>query len=129
MLTPVLAVALASCGSPAEPDYEAQGQQWLALARQSFRTADYEAAHMHIDSLRTHCALALNAREEAILLLDSVNLAEARQQLAEAERAASQTGLDYIARDSVDTNLDRAQTKVRFYEKKIENDIRNKKQH
>ena len=125
----VLAVISSCGGAPAEPDYEAEGQRWLTMARASMRDADFSLARIYVDSLRTRCRMALNAREDGILLLDSIDLAEAREQLHRAEYMASQTGLDYIARDSVDTNLDRAKAKVRFFEKKIEHDKVNKTQH
>lgn len=123
-------LTLGGCGSSSpEPDYEKMGLRWLDLARISMRDGDYALARDMIDSLRTRCALALNAREAGIILLDSINLKEARQQLREAEYVAGQTGLDYLARDSVDTRLDRARVKVKFYERKLQHDIANRKQH
>lgn len=119
-----------SCGDGnKEPDYEQQGQVWLDLARTSLRDTDYQLARIYIDSLRTRCSMALNAREEAIILLDSIDLAEAREQLHQAKFLANQTSLDYIARDSVDTNLDRARAKVLFFEKKLALDISRKVKH
>lgn len=119
-----------SCGDGnKEPDYEQQGQVWLNRARTSLRDTDYQLARIYIDSLRERCSMALNAREEAIILLDSIDLAEAREQLHQAKFLAGQTGLDYIARDSVDTNLDRAQAKVAFFEKKLSLDIARKEKH
>ena len=91
----VAAVIVCSCGKGHDkPDYEQQGQRWLALARSSLRDADYSLARVYVDSLRTRCKMALNAREDAIVLLDSINLAEAREQLAEAEFLARQAGLE-----------------------------------
>lgn len=123
------ALIMASCGSPEETDCELQGQRWVSKARNSLVDADYTLARIYIDSLRTRCKMALNAREDAILLLDSIDLAEAREQLHRAEFMASQEGLNYMARDSVNTNLDRAQAKVLFFEKKLEYDKANKKRH
>ena len=120
-----LLLLLASCGDKGKEnsiDIERQGQQWLCKARAALVGSDYAAARSCIDSLRTRCAEAFNAREQGILLLDSINLAEAKAELQQAEAVAAQQGLDIYARDSVDTNLDRAQTKVRFYERKLEHD-------
>lgn len=125
----VMLMASGCDSKPSTPDYEQQGQRWLTLARASLRDADYSLARVYIDSLRTRCAMALNAREDAILLLDSIDLAEAREQLGEAEYMAKQTGLDYIARDSFDTRLDRARAKVHFFEKKILYDHQHKEHH
>ena len=126
----VAAVIVCSCGKGHDkPDYEQQGQRWLALARSSLRDADYSLARVYVDSLRTRCKMALNAREDAIVLLDSINLAEAREQLAEAEFLAQQAGLDYIARDSFETRLDRVQAKVRFFDRKMQYDKAHKETH
>ena len=120
-----------SCGERqgTAPDPEVEGQQWLSKARTALSDSDLVKAHAAIDSLRSQCAEALNAREEGILLLDSIELAEARRQLTEAEKAASQQGLDIYTRDSVDTQLDRFATKVRFFEKKLSHDLENKAKH
>ena len=120
-----------SCGERqgTAPDPEVEGQQWLKKARTALIDSDLVKARAAIDSLRSQCAEALNAREEGILLLDSIELAEAHRQLAEAEKAAAQQGLDIYARDSVDTQLDRMATKVRFFEKKLSHDLENKAKH
>ena len=128
----LLAVAwlACSCGSGHDaPDYERQGQRWLDMARASLRDADYTLARVYIDSLRTRCPQALNAREDAIILLDSIDLSEARAQLGEASFLAGQSGLDYIARDSLETRLDRARVKVQFFEKKMQYDKQHKEKH
>ncbi len=126
----VVALLLCSCGKGNDDvAIERQGQRWLSLARSSLRDADYSLARIYVDSLRVRCPMALNAREDAIILLDSINLAEAREQLAEASYLASQSGLDYIARDSFETRLDRVQAKVRFYEKKMQYDGQHKERH
>ena len=129
LYTLFLLLLLASCGDKgkdASIDIEQQGQQWLSKARTALSGSDYAAARTCIDSLRTCCAEAFNAREQGILLLDSINLAEAEVELQRANAAAAQQGLDIYARDSVDTNLDRAATKVRFYERKLEHDAADK---
>ena len=120
-----------SCGERqgTAPDPEVEGQQWLSKARTALSDSDLVKARAAIDSLRSQCAEAFNAREEGILLLDSIELAEARRQLADAQKAAAQQGLDIYARDSVDTQLDRFATKVRFYEKKLEHDIAGFRKH
>lgn len=124
-------IALCGCGvkQSAQPDPEVQGQLWLNKARTALSDSDFTAARSCVDSLRNQCAEALNAREEGILLLDSIDLAEARRQLADAQKAAAQQGLDIYTRDSVDTHLDRIATKVRFYEKKLEHDRGNVQKH
>lgn len=125
------AVALCSCGGgKGEPvDVEQQGQLWLSRARQALADSDFVEARAAIDSLRTLCAEAFDAREQGILLLDSIELAQARRELLAAEAAATRPNLDIYARDSADVNLDRARTKVRFYERKLLHDQQNAPNH
>ena len=131
----LIAAVMTSCGrgeSQAGGDADSdnlRGWQWIADARRCLADSDFVAARNCIDSLRTSCPMALNAREQGILLLDSIELGEARQQLKQAEAYASRTDLDIYARDSADTELDRAVTKVRFYEKKLTHDIANQQNH
>lgn len=125
------ATLISSCSKsqPTDEEIEQAGHQWLLRARASLADADYDLARIYIDSLRERCPMALNAREDGILLLDSIELAQAVEQLQQAEFFARQSDLDYIARDSADTNLDRAMAKVKFFQKKIGHDLANKKQH
>ena len=90
---------------------------------------DFAGAKQQIERLRKEFPLALNAREQGILLLDSIDLAEARVQLTECEQAAAQPDLDNIARDTLNFNLDRAQQKVKFFLKKLDHDRENIKKH
>jgi hypothetical protein len=62
--------------------------------------------------------LALNAREEGILLKDSVLLEQAREELRNAKD---------IAGDSID--LEELHMKVTFYERKLQHDLEQKQTH
>ena len=79
--------------------------------------------------MRKDFPMALNAREEGILLLDSVNLAEARKQLEVWQAKMDEPGLSRVSQDTLNFNLDEAQQKVRFFEKKIEHDKAGLKHH
>ena len=72
-------LALVSCGGN-QPDPEQQGQQMLTEARICYAQGNYAAARDSIMSLRKNHPTALEARRQAILLLDSVEL-----QLAEGD--------------------------------------------
>ena len=110
------ALLLASAaGCKDKNDVEAAGQTCLSDARVALSIND-------IDRLRKEYPLALNAREEGILLLDSIDLAEARIQLEESKRQAGRANLSNIERDTLGINLDRAQQKVKFFLKKLEHD-------
>ena len=127
LLLAMLALA-AGCGQKADTS-EADGQHCLAIARQALSNGDIDNARAYIDTLRANYPTALNAREEGILLLDSIELAQAIIELDEAQQLASQPDLDRIAKDSLDFHLDGARQKVKFFEKKIEHDKQNVAQH
>ena len=124
------AILLASAaGCKEQNDVEAAGQTCLSDARVALSINDFRKAKSCIDRLRKEYPLALNAREEGILLLDSIDLAEARVQLKESERQANRPNLSNIERDTLGINLDRAQQKVKFFLKKLEHDKAAKKRH
>ncbi len=117
------AILLASAaGCKDKNDVESAGQTCLSDARVALSINDFRKAKSCIDRLRKEYPLALNAREEGILLLDSIDLAEARIQLKESERQANRPNLSNIERDTLGINLDRAQQKVKFFLKKLEHD-------
>ena len=72
-------LAFVSCGGH-QPDPEQQGQQMLTEVRQLYADGNYAAARDSILSLRQRFPMALEARRQAILLLDSVELMDAKQQ-------------------------------------------------
>lgn len=120
-------LSISACGQKNSP--EAGGQALLAEARGFLSTNNYAAAKGCIEKMRKQFPLALNAREEGILLLDSINLAEARVQLEGWKEKMQQPGLSRISKDTMDFNRDEALQKVRFFEKKIIHDKAAKKQH
>ncbi len=126
-LTALLLAAATGCKE--KNDVEAEGQICLSDARVALSTGDFAQAKGYIDKLRKEYPLALNAREEGILLLDSIDLAEAHVQLAESERQAGRPNLSALERDTLNINLDRAQQKVKFFMKKLEHDKASLKRH
>ena len=110
-----------SCGTKKDTS-EADGQKCLAVSRQALAVGETATARAYIDTLRMRYPTALNAREEGILLLDSIDLADAIVERDSAQQLASRPGLDNIARDTLEFRLDEARQKVTFFEKKIEHD-------
>lgn len=127
----IVVIALSGCGNkkPAEPDVEATGQQWVSRARMYMAQGQWTAARAMIDSLRTHTPTALNAREDGIIVLDSIELMAARQVADSLQDNPLLRSTDIFLQDSASTMLDRAQTKVKFYEKKIAYDLQHKQRH
>lgn len=114
------AVVLVGCGNTLTEREKAElsGAQLISEAREAFVGADYTTAVALIDSIRAAYPLALNAREEGILLKDSVLLEQAREELRNAKD---------IAGDSID--FEELQMKVTFYERKLQHDIEQKQAH
>ena len=116
----VSALLLVGCGNALTEREKAElgGVQLISQAREAFVTADYTTAVALIDSIRDAYPLALNAREEGILLKDSVLLEQAREELRNAKDIAG----DLI--DMVDLQL-----KVTFYERNLQHDLEQKQTH
>lgn len=116
----VSALLLVSCGNALTEREKAElgGAQLVSQAREAFVTANYTTAVALIDSIRNAFPLALNAREEGILLKDSVLLEQAREELRNAKD---------IAGDSID--LEELHMKVTFYERKLQHDLEQKQTH
>lgn len=120
----VAVAVLASCGKGNKD--EAGGSACLAKARAALAAGDFAGARNEIDSLRTDWPLAFNAREEGILLLDSIEMANAKADLdSEASRIAAKA----FDVDSLNFVKEEAAQKIKFYEKKLEHDKANFKKH
>jgi hypothetical protein len=116
----VSCLLLVGCGNALTEREKAElgGAQLISQAREAFVTANYTTAVALIDSIRNAFPLALNAREEGILLKDSVLLEQAREELRNAKD---------IAGDSID--LEELHMKVNFYERKLQHDLEQKQTH
>ena len=111
---------LVGCGNALTEREKAElgGAQLINQAREAFVGSDYTTAVVLIDSIRNAFPLALNAREEGILLKDSVLLEQAREELRNAKD---------IAGDSID--MEELHMKVTFYERKLQHDMEQKQTH
>ncbi|MEG1581202.1 MAG: hypothetical protein RR386_08080 [Bacteroidaceae bacterium] len=116
-----------SCGNA--PDIEQNGYDCLRQARTSLGANDFKIARRHIETLRNDFPLALNAREEGILLLDSIYLFEAQMNLNYAIRLLRDKSLPKALRDSTLMRKDEAEQKMNFFSKKLEHDKKNQAVH
>jgi N-acetylglucosamine-6-phosphate deacetylase len=112
----------AGCGSRGDADSE--GYKLLETARMKFAQGDFAGARATVDSLRTNCPTAFNAREEAIILLDSVELADALQMQSDVDEK-----LQTNKCDSLTILKEDAKVKEKFYRKKLAHDIKNLQKH
>lgn len=109
--------------SEARTKMEAEAQVRLATARKQLAESGYDAAKRTIKKMREDCYLALTAREEAILLMDSIDLWQARADLARVD-SLMQAGVDTVGKAA----FDEACRKVQFYERKIQFDKSKRRQ-
>lgn len=121
-----LLALFAACQKP--NDAESMGQGFLAQARDYLSFARFSEARAAIDSIRIKYPLAFNAREEGILLLDSIDIAQARDMLQKSVKALA-LGPKGARRDSVEFDRDESSQKITFYTKKLAHDKANFKKH
>ena len=104
--------------SEARTKMEQKGQAYLMLSRQALSEKNFTTARERVNLLRKECELALSAREEGILLMDSINLFEAEEQF----RTAREDSTAASARESIED----LQQKICFYQRKLEHDKKSK---
>lgn len=97
---------------------EQKGQVYLMLSRQALSEKNFTTAREKVNLLRKECELALSAREEGILLMDSINLFEAEEQF----RTACEDSTAASAREPIED----LQQKICFYQRKLEHDKKSK---
>lgn len=98
---------------------EADAQIRLSKARKYLAQGKCQEAKKELETMRDSCPLAIDARYKAILLMDSVDLQQARLDLEKADVQMQQkNGL------SSKENFDEACRKVQFYERKLQYDTK-----
>lgn len=132
-ILPILAAALcmASCSSSQREIDEREGARVLADARKEWKANHFDAARDSIMSLRKNHPLAIEARKQGILLLDSIELYAAADSLRVLnERAQHQNAL-LLDNPNAPLELDsatyvdeheRLDVKVQFFERKLKED-------
>lgn len=100
-------------------EMEAKAQTFLAEARTSFANGNHAAAKQRIETMRKDCYLAITARKEGILLMDSIDIEMARRELVKADSTAQAA-----ASPDAQAAFDEACKKVEFYERKLKHDLR-----
>ncbi len=135
----LMAMLCAACSS--KPDPEQLAGEMIAKARTDLQNKQYDAARDSIKSMRVKYPTAIAARRDGILLLDSVELFQTREELEplgpelDAERVVLKGMMekphykknpDYFAQNrkvfAMEQRYDSVAAKVKFFEKKIEID-------
>ena len=95
---------------------ETRAQEMLsgALIRQ-----DFEKAKNTIEAMRTQCNLALEARQQGILLMDSIYLQEAVNKMMQADSLMKTQTVDSLI---LVPRLEEFGEKIKFYRRKLEHD-------
>lgn len=94
---------------------EQEAQRKLQTARVFMQKGDFAQAKKTIEAMRKKDYLAITARKEGILLMDSICLQEAKMQLTKTD-SLQQVG------EASGTQLEEACQKVQFYERKLQFD-------
>ncbi len=88
----------------------------LAEARTRLAAGDHSGARAAVERMRKDCYLALTARRQGILLMDSIDIAQARLELVAADSVLRKDGA------AAQADFDEACRKVQFYELKLRHD-------
>ena len=109
---------------------ESAGRAALARARQQLATQHYDSARTTIRTMRRAHPHALTAREDGILLMDSIDLAATRTAIDQLETAPHSPDVpDAHSRRQGSTALPELYRRLRFYERKLQHDHRQRKSH
>ncbi len=96
---------------------EADASQRLVQARSLLSQGRSGEARRVVEKMRKDCYLAITARTASILLMDSIDIAESKQNLARVD------SLLRLHADSVSSyDFEEACRKVQFYEQKLRHD-------
>lgn len=102
---------------------ETEAQRRLDVARQQVADSAYTEAKQTVENMRKDCYLAIDARKEGVLLMDSIDLNLSRQELAHVDSLMC-AGNKTVTQD----DFDEACCKVQFYERKIQYDKKRMKE-
>ena len=98
---------------------ETRAQEMLSGARQALIRQDFEKAKNTIEAMRTQCNLALEARQQGILLMDSIYLQEAVNKMMQADSLVKTQTVDSLI---LVPRLEEFGEKIKFYRRKLEHD-------
>lgn len=98
---------------------ETEAQARLSMARAKLAQMQCGEAKAIVIKMRKDCYLALSARKEGILLMDSIDIQQAKLELSKADSLMQK-------QHSISTSdeFDEACRKVQFYERKLQYDSR-----
>lgn len=105
--------------SEARNKMETEAQARLSMARAKLAQMQCAEAKAIVIKMRKDCYLALSARKEGILLMDSIDIQQAKLELSKADSL-----MQKLHSISTSDDFDEACRKVQFYERKLQYDSR-----
>ena len=105
--------------SEARNKMETEAQARLSMARAKLAQMQCAEAKAIVIKMRKDCYLALSARKEGILLMDSIDIQQAKLELSKADSLMQKQHSISTSND-----FDEACRKVQFYERKLQYDSR-----
>lgn len=124
--TLLLAFILMGCASQ-KNEHETLGAIYIEKARTALTHKRFDQARTLIKQLRDSVPLALNARETGIIIMDSIELCEAQENLRMTDSLLRSPKTENMHKDSVQNQFNKSCQKVKFYLRKIQHDFSNKK--
>lgn len=115
------------CGCEQKNETEAKGFELLGKARKELAAKNYDAAKKQIEIMRDSVPLALNAREAGILLMDSIDLGRAQEQLRVVDSLIQEKAEAASPKDSLNKAFSKSCEEVKFFLRKLQHDKSNKK--
>lgn len=110
---------------------EAQARSFLVEARAHLQQHDFARARQRIYAMRDSCRYALEAREEGIVLLDSVELLMAQHHLqgVDGRLLAAQERGAMAEAERLQRQFDEICRQVKFYQRKLQYDKQQRRSH
>lgn len=108
--------------SEVRAEMEVRGAESISKARSLLAQGNYTAARDTILQMRVSYPMALSAREEGILLMDSIDLGEAQTLLANIDAQLHAAEAAGALRDSLQQEYDELHQKVKFFQRKLRYD-------
>ena len=100
-------------------DWSEKRQLMETRAQEMLIRQDFEKAKNTIEAMRTQCNLALEARQQGILLMDSIYLQEAVNKMMQADSLMKTQTVDSLI---LVPRLEEFGEKIKFYRRKLEHD-------
>lgn len=119
LLTVALCVFITACNI-SNKDYEAQGDVYLQKARIALQHKQFNLAKQIIKEMRDSVPLAIEARKAGILLMDSIELRSAQEELNSINQRFTHSR--NFSTDSLKNSFEEACQKIKFYNRKLIHD-------